>query len=231
VRSAQHVLTNRVREWDETYKTIYYVNPSTTPPSTSWTHPGMAPGQVHPEQTETTREAESMYAEADGPDGGQPGERGFVTKAAVGFVGYKALKHLLANKNKPQQPQYGGGGYGQPQQQQSGGFGWGTAVTGAAAGAGGAFLLTKLFNVSVPLSGWAARVGLCELRRNARLLNLSHFLIPIHSESALTITGQEDQQLWTPDGSSSLHGGARSLVIGAASGFYGSSLSIPIRLP
>jgi len=111
----------------------------------------MAPGQVHQEQLETHREAEQVYAEAgaDGPGDGQPGERGFVTKAAVGFVGYKVLKHILSNKNsnQPPQGQYGGQ-YGGGQQSGGGGINWGTALAGGAAGAGGALLLGKLFGVS-----------------------------------------------------------------------------------
>lgn len=128
-----------MREWDEQYKQIYYVNPTANPPQTSWTHPSCAPGQEHPEQQQTHREAESLYA-AEGPGGAQTGERGFVTNAAVGVVGYKVLTSLL-NKNK--KPSYGGGGGGQ-----SSGPGWGTYAMGAGAGVGGAFLLSKLFGVS-----------------------------------------------------------------------------------
>ncbi len=129
---ASHMADPRVREWDEQYKQIYYVNPTSNPPQTSWTHPNCAPGQEHPEQLQTHREAEELYA-AEGPGGAQTGERGLITNAAVGVVGYKVLSSLL-NKNK--KPSHGGN---------SGGPGWGTYAMGAGAGMGGAYLLSKLF--------------------------------------------------------------------------------------
>ncbi|GMK54963.1 hypothetical protein CspeluHIS016_0200190 [Cutaneotrichosporon spelunceum] len=129
-----------VREWDEQYKQIYYVNPTTTPPSTSWTHPSCAPGQEHPEQMQTHREAQDLYADA-GPGGAQTGERGLITNAAVGVVGYKVLSSLLkSNKNKPPPNHHSGHGG------QSSGPGWGTYAMGAGAGVGGAYLLSKLFS-------------------------------------------------------------------------------------
>ncbi|BEI79493.1 hypothetical protein CcaverHIS002_0100220 [Cutaneotrichosporon cavernicola] len=124
-----------VREWDEQFKQIYYVNPTTNPATTSWTHPNCAPGQEHPEQQQTHREAQELYSDA-GPGGAQTGERGLITNAAVGVVGYKVLSSLL-NKNKNN---HGQGGHGQ-----SSGPGWGTYAMGAGAGVGGAFLLSKLF--------------------------------------------------------------------------------------
>lgn len=130
-----------MREWDEQFKQIYYVNPTTTPPSTSWTHPGLAPGQEHPEQLQTHREAEQLYEQEVGPGGAQNGERGFVTNAAAGFVGYKVLSSLLGKHSKPSHG--GGGGHGG-----SSGPGWGTYAMGAGAGVGGAYLLSKLFAVS-----------------------------------------------------------------------------------
>lgn len=124
-----------MREWDEQYKQIYYVNPTTNPPTTSWTHPGMAPGQEHPEQAQTHREAEQLYAQ-EGPGGAQTGERGFVKNAAIGVVGYKVLQSLLKKQ--------GGAAHG-------GGSNFGSMAMGAAGGAGGALLLSKLFAVSYPV--------------------------------------------------------------------------------
>jgi hypothetical protein len=126
---------------------VYYVNPSSNPPFTSWTHPNLPTGTQHPEQIQTRREAQQLAAEEEVSPGGQPGERGFVTKAAGAFVGYKVLKHLLNKTNNGHQggSNYGGnygGSHG------NGGVQWGTALTGAAAGAGGAMLLGKLFGVS-----------------------------------------------------------------------------------
>jgi len=45
-------LTSRIRQYDDAYKTFYYVNPTTNPPTTSWTRPGFPEGQAAPEQTQ-----------------------------------------------------------------------------------------------------------------------------------------------------------------------------------
>lgn len=95
----------------------------------------MAPGQEHPEQQQTHREAQQLYEQEVGPGGAQTGERGFVGNAAMGFVGYKVLSSLL-NKNKKHS------------NSSSSGPGFGTYAMGAGAGIGGAYLLSKLFAVS-----------------------------------------------------------------------------------
>lgn len=120
-----------------TYADCRQVNPTTTPPSTSWTHPGMAPGQVHSEQIETHREADTLYQQdAGAAGGGQTGERGFMSNAAVGTVGYKVLGSLLKRNGH----------------NIVGGGGWGAALGMGAAGAGGVALLGKLFGVSTSSS-------------------------------------------------------------------------------
>lgn len=48
----------RIRQFDPNYQTYFYVNPTTNPPTTSWTHPSLTEGQVHPEQAQAIHEAE-----------------------------------------------------------------------------------------------------------------------------------------------------------------------------
>lgn len=48
----------RIRQFDSNYQTYFYVNPTTNPPTTSWTHPSLAEGQVHPEQAQAIHEAQ-----------------------------------------------------------------------------------------------------------------------------------------------------------------------------
>ncbi|KIR31253.1 hypothetical protein I352_06347 [Cryptococcus deuterogattii MMRL2647] len=149
-----------IRQFDPNYQTYFYVNPTTNPPTTSWTHPSLAEGQVHPEQAQAIHEAEqtggnnqgeaakflnsgsvadpatgsyNQQAQIQGAGGQNPetGERGLGSMVS-GLMG-KTSNNNQYGYNQQQYPQY-------PQQQQSGGsklgFGTGMAAGGAALLAG-----------------------------------------------------------------------------------------------
>jgi hypothetical protein len=50
VRLVYDTTDARIRQYDAQFQTFFYINPSTEPPTTSWIHPGMPDGQIHPEQ-------------------------------------------------------------------------------------------------------------------------------------------------------------------------------------
>lgn len=48
---------SRIKQFNDEYQTWFYVNPTTNPPTTSWTHPSLAPGQAAPEQVHAIQSA------------------------------------------------------------------------------------------------------------------------------------------------------------------------------
>ncbi|ODN80743.1 hypothetical protein L202_02900 [Cryptococcus amylolentus CBS 6039] len=59
-----------IRQFDPNYQTFFYVNPTTNPPTTSWTHPSLSEGQVHPEQAQALQES-SHIGGSQGESGGE----------------------------------------------------------------------------------------------------------------------------------------------------------------
>lgn len=62
------MLTCRIRQFDTQYNTFFYINPTTDPPTTSWTHPGLPSGQPAPEQVQALQDATTH---GQGQDHGQ----------------------------------------------------------------------------------------------------------------------------------------------------------------
>lgn len=117
--------TNRERQFDPQYQSYFYINPTTNPPTTSWTHPNAEPGQAHPEQAGVFQAANqsqgggeaAQYMNAgntqppvanaqqypnSGEQEGQDGERG------LGSM----LGGMMGGGNQYQQQQSGYGGFG-----------------------------------------------------------------------------------------------------------------------
>lgn len=69
VRATMHPLTDhRIRQFDETYQTFFYINPTTNPPTTSWTRPGLPEGEIHPEQSDAYQFAQSDHGQGAAGD-------------------------------------------------------------------------------------------------------------------------------------------------------------------
>ncbi|GMK54376.1 hypothetical protein CspeluHIS016_0109620 [Cutaneotrichosporon spelunceum] len=126
-----------VRQWDETYNTWFYINPTTTPPTTTWTHPLAKEGEAHPEQVAdpqaAAKVAEEFVAEhpqdqeaqqvtdrglgsllmggSSGGMSGMGGMGGSSSSAMGGGLGGLLLGALLGGKSKRKTYGFGGGGY------------------------------------------------------------------------------------------------------------------------
>ncbi|WVQ73829.1 hypothetical protein IAR50_003410 [Cryptococcus sp. DSM 104548] len=55
-----------IRQFDANYQTFFYVNPTTNPPTTSWTHPSLSEGEIHPEQAQALQEFSQSGGQDDG---------------------------------------------------------------------------------------------------------------------------------------------------------------------
>lgn len=90
-----------IRQFDTNYNTFFYINPSTDPPTTSWTHPNLPAGQAAPEQVQAIQSqgsavdymnSASTDTPAHGPSTpgdqslGQPGERGMGSNMAMNML-------------------------------------------------------------------------------------------------------------------------------------------------
>ncbi|OXB33429.1 hypothetical protein J007_06898 [Cryptococcus neoformans] len=145
-----------IRQFDSNYQTYFYVNPTTNPPTTSWTHPSLAEGQVHPEQAQAIHEAQQTGGNNQGeaakflnsgsvadPATGSYNQPGQIQGAErqnpeAGERGLGSMvSGLMGKTNNNNQYGYNQQQYPQ-QQQQSGGskFGFGSGMV-----AGGAALL------------------------------------------------------------------------------------------
>ncbi|KAL0242296.1 hypothetical protein I308_105925 [Cryptococcus tetragattii IND107] len=148
-----------IRQFHPSYQTYFYVNPTTNPPTTSWTHPSLPEGQVHPEQAQAIDEAQQTGGNNQG-EAAKFLNSGSVADPATGSYSQQAQIQGAGRQN-PETGERGLGsmvsglmgktsnnnqyGYQQqysqyPQQQQSGGsklgFGTGMAAGGAALLAG-----------------------------------------------------------------------------------------------
>jgi hypothetical protein len=141
---------------DISYATWFYINPSTTPPSTSWTHPHANDGEAHPEQIHAAQTVQAAMQQqpggpqADANSGGEnmSTERGFGESTDRGFGGESTDRG------------FGGGGssdrglggllgamMGGGSSHGSGGMG---GMGGSSMGGGGMGLLGALLSVSIP---------------------------------------------------------------------------------